>query len=125
MKQILKVQQVELKLNKMTHNVPVLIMWDYDDQAPDFDYGSKEENQKEMARFESGELLCVNVYVSSKFTCEEGLDVLGQVFVRASHLEQDILETVKEYSMVENSMNELKEHLFRCFKEIKAAMGMH
>lgn len=125
MKQIIKGLTQELNLNGKTHLVPVSIIAEPSDERPDFDYGNEEDNKREMDRFESGELVLVNILVKAKFTCEQGLDSLGQCFVRASHYEQDILETVKDYSMVENAMNDLKENVFVCYNEMKAAMGSH
>lgn len=124
--QKLKVLTEELKLNSLTHTIPVVISWDYEDQGtPDIDFDSEQDKKDFMNKLDKGELVCITVFIEAKFTCETGNDNLGFVIVRASHFEQDILETVKDYNMIDNAMNELKENIFVCFNQMRQAMGMH
>lgn len=84
----------------------------YEFDVPDFDCGSETENAQEMARFDSGELLnlFIEVKVFDKSGNIEGSDSLGQCFVTSADCLNDIQDIVKEYGMIENALNDLKEN---------------
>lgn len=76
---------------------------------PDFDYGNNAENDAEMARFESGELLNLCVVVRVSALDESGMDSLGQCFVRSAHILADVLEIVNGNDMALIACEELIE----------------
>ena len=102
--------------------VEIVIKYDYETDTPDFDYGSFEDNQKEMSRFESGELLNLYVLVEAKIGHLSGSDSLGQVFVKASNFDQDIMETIESYNMVEHAINDLMTDIERTKQLIEEAV---
>lgn len=103
----------------------VIYAWDYEQDSPDFDCGNAEENAREMRRFESGELLNVVLKVEVKALGEKASDYLGQVFVKASDLETDLLNTAAEHDMKNNACAELKQNILNAaqrlsrFSEVK------
>lgn len=102
------VKQYTIELSEFKKPIQVNIKFDYEQDPPDFDYGTEHVNQKEMARFESGELLNLYVLVEVSIGHLVGHDSLGQVFVKASNLEQDVMDTVQAYDMVQNAIESLK-----------------
>lgn len=103
-----KIHQYTIELSDLKKPIEITISFDYDPESPDFDYGTEHVNQKEMSRFESGELLNLYIVVEAKIGHLAGHDSLGQVFVKASNLEQDVMDTVKAYDMIQNAIDDLK-----------------
>lgn len=109
--------------NELRHvETIVTYSWEYDDTSPDFDYGNEEENKKELARFESGELLNVFLKVTASCLGEIGTDTLGGCFVRAQHLEQDLIDVATAHDMKNNACIELKENILCQWNALKAVM---
>lgn len=108
--------------SRFKKQVEIIIKYDYEIEPPDFDYGSFEDNQKEMSRFESGELLNIYVLVEAKIGHLSGSDSLGQVFVKASNLDQDIMETIESYDMIEHAINDLIADIERTKQLIEEAV---
>jgi hypothetical protein len=100
-------KKIKFMVNGFEVDAILSIQYEHEQDKPDFDYGSKEENDKEMKRFKSGELLNLYIQVSIFGEELEGMDSLGQCFIRAKYFESDILETIKEYQMIENAKTEL------------------
>lgn len=97
---------------KLEHiETTVTYAYDYDDCAPDFDYGSDEENKKEMKRFESGELLNLSLKVTAKCLGEYGYEYLGQCFVSSNGAEKELLDIASQYDLKNNACNELKNNI--------------
>lgn len=90
----------------------VTIKYDYDDMDVEgsFDFGNDEENKAYLARFNSGELsniiIFVKVYDNSFNVCGE--DILGGCHIRNT---DDILATIKEYAMIDNAKLDLAKQL--------------
>jgi hypothetical protein len=74
-------------------------------------YGSKEEYAKEIARFESGELLNLSLKVTVSALGETGTDYLGQCFVTARNVEIDVLNIAAEHDMKNQAAIELVGNL--------------
>tara|TARA_R100001086_G_scaffold248358_1_gene185102 strand:- start:3809 stop:4153 length:345 start_codon:yes stop_codon:yes gene_type:complete len=106
-------------LRQETEDGLVLIDAYYENEEPDFDYGDEEQNRAEMSRFESGELLNLNIVVTVYDLSGqvEGMDSLGQCFVNASDALNDIQQIVADYRMVEEAYS----HLERRLAQIRAA----
>jgi len=112
--QNLKIDKIKLTLNGIEFDATVKIAWDYDDYpraGQDFDYGDAEANERELARFERGELVSLIVSVSVQGEGLEGTDSLGGVWVNVSKWDADVLECVDFHSMVENATTDLKTNI--------------
>lgn len=105
---------VKMTINGIELDATVKIEWDYDDfprPGHDFDYGSESENQKELERFERGELFSLIVKISVQGEGLEGSDILGGVWVSVSKWDADVLECVETHGMIENASSELKTNI--------------
>lgn len=80
-----------------------------------FDFGSKEENDAYLKKFQACELASYHICVKiqTKDGWGEGYDSLGGVHVRTSQAHADFDETIKEHAMIENASKELVEELGR------------
>lgn len=99
----------------------VKISWEYELDAPDFDYGNEEENQAEMERFDSGELvnawISVKVYDSTRNVV--GVASLGQVFLTVDGtIDEQVCDIVNDEGLLEEAEDNLKE-------KIKEAISAH
>lgn len=109
--------------DKLKHiETDVTYSFELESEAPDFEYGSKEENDKEMARFDSGELLNVTLIVKASALGETGADYLGQCFVRAKHLEADLIQLTIEHDMKNNACIELHANILYQYEVLKNAL---
>jgi hypothetical protein len=100
----------------------VTISYDHESEAPNFDYGDAVENAKELARFQSGELLNVFIKVTASALGENGYDYLGQCFIRSSHIDDDIANIVAEHDMKNQACLELKNNVLLAYKTLKDAL---
>jgi hypothetical protein len=112
-----------LKVDRVNSHIEtqVVISWDYEQESVEgaFDYGSKEENQKELARFESGELVAVWIQVKAIAEGETGTDSLGMCFCKAATLETDILNVVAENDMKNYACIDLRNSILCTAKRMK------
>ena len=103
------------KLDGQIDGMNYTIKADYSDIPLEgsFDFGSEEENQKYMERFENEELLnldiSVEVYSNSGYV--SGSDHLGSCHLAVNDLENGIQEMVKDHAMLDNAMEDLKATL--------------
>lgn len=97
-----------IDINGHVVEATVLVEWEYDDNVPDFDYGSPELNQAELDRFDSGELLNILVTVTAEAEGEAAGEAIGQVFVSAQTMKTDINTCVEDNGMVATACQELK-----------------
>lgn len=109
--ELLKSFTKPIQIGKVRETAKVSISFEYDGNAPDFDYGNSEENAKELARFESGELLNILIVVKAELDGEIGTDCLGQCFIEADNLKAGIEKTVKDHNMVDQALAELKVNI--------------
>jgi hypothetical protein len=109
---------------KLKHiETQITYSYSFEQEAPDFDYGSKEENEKEMARFNSGELSNVFLKVYASALGETGSDSLGQVFVVSNKMEKQLIETAVEHDMKNNACAELRENILCQWRTMSAAFS--
>lgn len=93
----------------------------YEDSQPEFDYGDAVENEREMKRFESGDLLnlCLKLTVSA--LGETGTDYLGQCFVSSGDAEKELIQIASEHDMKNSACIELKNNIELSYKTLKEA----
>lgn len=103
--------------------VKVKYRYENDQNSPDFDYGSKEENAKEMARFDSGELLNLCLVVKVSAFGETATDYLGQCFVNAKTVESELLEIAQDHEMVGNACDDLNNFVVSKYSEFQNVFG--
>lgn len=108
---------------KLRH-IPTVIQYSYgqDDCAPDFDYGNELDNQREMRRFQSGELSNLLLKVTASALGETGTDILGQVFVVSAKAESELLAMAIDHDMKNNACLELRNNILLQFKTLKEAL---
>lgn len=94
----------------------------HDDTAPDFDYGSELENKRELKRFEDGELFNLILRVKAVALGEEGCDLLGQCFVRAGNLEEELRRIATEHDMKNNACKELRDSILSKYETLSEAL---
>ncbi len=75
----------------------------------DFDLGSVQENEDYSLMFESAEMSSFLVQVQAVALGEEGADALGGVHVRSNNSSNELMETVDEYGMIEDALDNLEE----------------
>jgi hypothetical protein len=97
--------------------------YDYETDAPDFDWGNEIENRRERKRFELGELQNLILKVEAKALGESGVDYLGQVFVKAKTWEQDLIDTAIPHDMKNNACTELRDNILHKYQIIRNALG--
>lgn len=124
--QVFKTEKTFLMIKyegKLRH-IETLVSYAYAPEvdAPDFDYGSKEENEKELNRFRSGELQNVLLKVTASALGENGTDYLGQVFALSRSLEDSLSLTATEQDMKNNACIELKNNILLQYETLKAAL---
>lgn len=119
---VFKYDNCEVEINGKSIYVELEYSWDYDEEEPDFAYGSEEEDAKELARFESGELSNLVLKVTAKALGETGDDMLGQVFVRSDYATEDLLSTAKEHDMVDRAVSLLKANIIGTYNTLKNAL---
>lgn len=108
---------------KLRHiEAQITYSYSYEQDAPDFDYGSPEENAKEMARFASGELCNVFLKVYASALGETGSDCLGQCFVTSRDMEAQLIQVAIEHDMKNNACIELKNNILHQFNTLKEAL---
>jgi CRISPR/Cas system CSM-associated protein Csm3 (group 7 of RAMP superfamily) len=97
------------------------LSYDYDDIPVEygFDFGSKEENEEYLKKFELGELLNVVIKIEASYLGLEGTDYLGSCHVRSRELESDIQDIVKDHLMVEEAFDELSNNVIRLVNQFK------
>jgi hypothetical protein len=120
---VFKTEDATIEINGKTIPVKVSYAKDYDDEMPDFDYGTPEENAAEMKRFESYELSNLLLKVTASALGENGYDSLGQVFVVSDKADEQLLETANEHGMKETALHELKINLLYQYNVLKQAFG--
>ncbi len=103
-------KRIEFELNGHKVEGVISILWDYDSSPIEdqFDYGSTEANRLEVERFRMGELLSLVVSVVIRAEGLEGIDTLGQVWIKAQSWSQEIQEVVEFHEMVETALEDLK-----------------
>jgi hypothetical protein len=116
-------EKCEMEINGKNINVELIYSFDYEEESPDFDYGSKEENEKELKRFDDGELLNLWVNVRAYALGQVGQDSLGQCFISAKKFDADFQSTVDENSMKENALDDLKKNIIDGYKTLVDALG--
>lgn len=93
-----------------------------DDINPDFDYGNELENEREMKRFKSGELLNLCLKVTVTALGEYGVDSLGHCFVSSKDIKNQLLQIASEYDMKNVACIELKNNIELEYKILKEAL---
>lgn len=76
-----------------------------------FDFGDETENAEYLARFHSGELVMTHILVKALYLGVEGFDSLGACHLKASDIEGDALDMIRDHGMVENAIDALKAEL--------------
>jgi hypothetical protein len=112
--------QIEINGKRIMAHIHCAFEDDLD--QPDFDYGNESENKAELARFESGELSNMLLKVTASALGETGTDVLGQVFVKTSQVESDLLSVANDHDMINNALIELKNNIIYQYKTLKVAL---
>lgn len=94
----------------------ITVSYDYDQEPVDgtFDFGNEADNTAYIKRFDSGELLSVNVNVEAKALREVGNDSLCACHVKSSSFVNDIMQDVVVYhSMIENAVEDLVKKILK------------
>jgi len=102
-------------------NVRIVCEYDYESDPPDVEFESKEENEKHVKRFETGELsnLWVKVTAISLILHDMTHDNLGGIHVLASDTENQLMEAVKEHQMIDNVVEKLISNLENKYRVLK------
>lgn len=100
--------------------VELVYSWDHDNSKPDFDYGSKEENEKEMKRFESGELINALFRVEAIAYGFSEAEYIGQCFIKTSDMEIQLLELANEEGLKDSAINALKSTMRGNYQVLKS-----
>ena len=118
--------QFAIKIGQEIFNATQVVSWAYDDidVSRDFDFGDEQANKEYLARFESGELVNIVVFVKVFFDNFEGTDCLGGCNVRDKYLLTDIEETVKEHGMQKNARDELKKNIESTLKRLVPSLNI-
>lgn len=114
---------VTIKINGHKVETKVYIQYFSDDHpqiGDDFDFGDKIENEKYLARFNSGnDLICINIRVLVCAEGFEGIDDLGGCHVKINEFTIDVLDIVKEYNMIEKASDELSNTILDVTLKLK------
>ena len=102
--QIFNRETVTEKINGNDVKVEVVSKWDYDQDAPDFDYGNPEENEKEMQKFDDGVLINAVIIVRVSALGESSTSSLGGVFIRAKTANDDLNEASLIHQLKEEAL---------------------
>ncbi|NJO48181.1 MAG: hypothetical protein HC840_00535 [Leptolyngbyaceae cyanobacterium RM2_2_4] len=103
--QLFKAFKTTALINGLTKDVVISIETDHDEA--DLSHMESDERAKTERRLERGQLDCVWVKVTARFSelsHFEGTDSLGQVFVSSP---KDLEDTVSEYDMSQNAIADL------------------
>ena len=84
--------------------------WSYDDIDVDgsFDFGSKEENQKYLDRFVSGELVSLILGVKAEVFGCTGTDLLCGCHINVDNVDADIADCINDKGMVDIAIEDCK-----------------
>lgn len=96
--------------------------YDYESEAIDVDFGSEQENQAYIDRFNRGELVNIVLKVSASALGEEGTDYLGACHVTAQDMEDDMLQCAIEHDMKNQACIELKGNILLQYKTLIEAI---
>lgn len=120
--QIFHTSDTVLKINNREIPVKVSYAYECDSNPPDFDYGSTLENQKELTRFKSGELMNVCIQVTCEALNKKGSDYLGGCFVETSSWQTHLQQVACDYQMVEEALEELRTKILLDYQILKQAL---
>lgn len=104
--QVFKAFKTTALINGLTKDVVISIETEHESDV-DLSYMDADEKAKTERRLERGQLDCVWVKVTARFSelsHFEGVDSLGQVFVSSP---KDLEDTVSEYDMAQNAIDDL------------------
>lgn len=125
--QLIKAFHTETVIQGMTKRV-VISIETQDETEFDFSYWDQDLAKKTMRDLNAGRVGLVWVKVTARFSDLahfEGVDSLGQVFVRASKdlAEKDVLQTVNDHAMTQNAIDELVKETLSGVSQIEAFLG--
>lgn len=110
----------EFEHNGVKYTAKITITDDYDDLH--FDYGDAEENAKEQARIDSGEVEGHLINVDAELFGVVGFSVLGGVWVDTKAKEstdEQLMYVVKTECMIEDAIDQLKQKLQSRAKDLQ------
>jgi hypothetical protein len=116
-------KKIKTDLNGQSIEVVVSIEYFYEDNAPragqDFDFGDPIDNDNYEARFTNGgDLSNIGVSVIARSEGLEAMDHLGQVHASAKSFTQDVVDVVRDHTMIENAVTELKTNIIEASKSL-------
>lgn len=119
-----KKTKADFEYNGVKYSADVTISYNYDmeDVNGSFDYGDPEENAKELARFESGELQSLYLMVNVSACGVSVTESLGAVWVNTyakESTDDQLMEIVKGDCMVEEALNQLVKVLTKTANDLK------
>lgn len=120
---ILKKFKKDFEINGQTEKCSIIIKWDYEPHYPvagdDFDFGDTFENASYAKRFEKGELVNVFIMVEVCYGMVVGSDSMGGCHISVSNFEDDIMELIEVYKMIDDSIEELVSNIEETYKKLK------
>lgn len=123
--QLLSAKPIDLTIEGLVKRAVVSIRYDLDHDI-DFSYWDAETAKATQNDLERGRVLCLYIQVEVKFSDLdgfEGVDSLGQVFVRPSSHDKDILQTVKDHGMIDNASQDLIDRVLKGVEQINQFLG--
>lgn len=112
--------KADFEHNGIKYSANVDISVEHDDIEPDFDYGDAIENEKELQRFESGELLNTIVIVKVEAFGVTAREILGGVWLSSKEsFPKQIADLVRGECMVETALTNLVENLTETANTLK------
>ncbi len=112
---VIKAYPIELAIKGMQKRAIVSIEVENETDI-DFSYWDKKTAKHTQKDLDSGKVICLWVLVRIGFSGLdgfEGVDSLGQVFVRPSSIETDVFQTVNDHGMIDNASSDLIEQVLK------------
>jgi|ERR1019366_4096145 hypothetical protein len=121
--QLLYTDKTFLNVDKYNTNIDTQIGVSFDyDQFPeighDFDYGNEKENNEELIRFKTGELVSIVIKITAHCEGETGYNYLGSNFVKSNDIENEVRRIIAEHDMKNNACIELKNNILLTAKNM-------
>lgn len=89
------------------HKVDGVISIRYEFDEPNYDMLDESTKTRMQLDLKRGVMFCISITVECIAEGLTGRESLGQVFVRASKSEKDLLETVDTYKMTESAVSDV------------------
>lgn len=86
-------------------------LYDYDQESIDVAFESEEENTAYVARFDSGELVSLNITIKATWRDVVGYDNLCACHVYSRTAEKELAELAEHHGMVDEALAQLKQHI--------------